>query len=120
MKKQRPQLGYTGSLGFFTDGSAAADLLTEGAGGFLTFSPGSSDDRGLLINQTFPTTESTTIRASELGYSFGLVGGEFGTAARAVTVSDGDGSNNNEFTFTVEVTEAVLRFRIKVFLEGAR
>ena len=111
--------GYTGNLGLFTDGSATADVTTEGSGGFLTFIPATvvSD---LLTNQTFPTTDSTTIRASELGYSFGLVGGEFGTAARAVTVSDGDGSNNNEFTFTVEVTEAVLRFRIKVFLEGAQ
>ena len=111
--------GYTGSLGFFTDGSAAADLLTEGSGGFLTFTPATlvSD---LLTNQTFPTTDITTIRASELGYDLEVVGGEFGTAARAVTVSDGDGSNNNQFTFIVEVTEAVLRFRIKVFLEGAQ
>ena len=110
---------YTGSLGFFTDGSAAADLLTEGAGGFLTFSPGSSDDSGLLINQTFPTTDSTTIRASELGYNLEVVGGNSGRAARVVSVSDGDGSTES-LTFIVEVTEAVLRFRIKVFLEGAQ
>ena len=110
---------YAGSLGFFTDGSAAADLLTEGAGGFLTFSPESSDDSGLLINQTFPTTESTTIRASELGYDLEVVGGNFGRAERVVSVSDGDGSTES-LTFIVEVTEAVLRFRIKVHLEGAR
>ena len=61
---------YTGSLGFFTDGSAMPLIfLLRGRGGFLTFTPGSSDDSGLLINQTFPTTNSTTIRASELGYA---------------------------------------------------
>ena len=110
---------YTGSLGFFTDGSAITDILTEGAGGFLTFTPRSSDDSGLLINQTFSTTNSTTIRASELGYDLEVVGGEFGRAERVVSVSDGDGSTES-LTFIVEVTEAVLRFRIKVFIEGAQ
>ena len=109
---------YTGSLGFFTDGSAG--ITPESAGGFLTFTPlGSSGTSGLVINQTFPGTDSTEISATELGYNLEVVGGNFGRAERAVSVSDGDGSTES-LTFTVEVTEAVLRFRIKVFLEGAQ
>ena len=91
-------------------------MVSDSAGGSLTYSPDpfTSD---LIINQTFPTTDGTTI--SELGYSFEVVGGSFSTGeTRSVEVRDGDGSTER-FTFTVVVTEAVLRFRIKVFIEGA-
>ena len=108
--------GYSGSLGFFTDGSAIADV-DEGTGSFLTFTPATivSD---VVINPVFTNTGQSSIRADELTYAFDVVGDSFGTAARRVTVSDNDGSSES-FIFTVEVTEAVLIFRIKVFLEGA-
>ena len=108
---------YTGSLGFFTDGSATADV-TEGTGSFLTFTPDALTG-DLSIIQTFSNTAQGTIRAEEYTYEFDVVGGEFGTAARPIIVSDNDGSDVS-FTFTVVVDEAVLRFRIKVILEGAR
>ena len=102
---------YTGSLGFFTDG--------EGSGASLTFDPEASSSGDLsLINQAFPTTDSTEISATELEYGFGVAGGSFGTAGRSITVRDGDGSSGT-FTFTVVVTERILIFRIKVFIEGA-
>ena len=107
---------YTGSLGFFTDGSADADV-TEGTGSFLTFTPDALTG-DLSINQTFSNTTHGSIRAEEFTYEFDVAGGNFGTATRPIIVSDNDGSDVS-FTFTVEVTEAVLRFRIKVFLEGA-
>ena len=104
---------YTGSLGFFTDG--------ESAGDFPTFDPEAFPSGELsIINQIFPTTNTDSTTTSELGYNFDVVGGSFGIAARSITVNDSDGSNGGSFTFTVEVDEAVLIFRIKVYLEGAR
>ena len=83
----------------------------------LTPEASSSGDLS-LINQAFPTTDSTEISATELEYGFGVAGGSFGTAGRSITVRDGDGSSGT-FTFTVVVTERILIFRIKVFIEGA-